>query len=243
VQRTLRFFLGLMAIFSTCSALIAQQGSVTKPLGEFTESASAERLPNLDWFKHELRQYHECTCTCGCYTKDFDEQAARAQAFLAQRAALRKPDEKLAIVLDIDETTLSNWPEMSQQDFAYNSAAFDQWAQQAKATALEGTLRLYQQAQRLGVGVFFITGRPEGERAATERNLRAQGFDHWQGLTLRTAAQGSTATIEYKSAARKAVVAQGYTLVINAGDQWSDLRGAPEAELSVKYPNPFYFIP
>lgn len=243
MKSSLRYWIALMMASCAGAAVYAQQGPAAKPLGEFTESASAEKLPNLDWFKHELRQYHACTCTCGCYTKDFDEQAARAQAFLAQRVALRRPGEKLAIVLDIDETTLSNWPEMSQQDFAFNSAAFDQWAQQAKATALAGTLQLYAQAQKLGVSIFFITGRPEGERAATERNLREQGFDHWQGLTLRAAGQEKTPTVEYKSAARKAVVAQGYTLIINAGDQWSDLRGAPEAELSVKYPNPFYFIP
>jgi hypothetical protein len=27
------------------------------------------------------------------------------------------------------------------------------------------------------------------------------------------------------------------------GDQWSDLNGEPHAEISVKLPNPFYFIP
>jgi hypothetical protein len=34
-----------------------------------------------------------------------------------------------------------------------------------------------------------------------------------------------------------------YTLALNAGDQWSDLKSTPEAELSVKYPDPYYFIP
>ena len=39
------------------------------------------------------------------------------------------------------------------------------------------------------------------------------------------------------------IAAQGYTLALNVGDQWSDLKGKPEAEFSVKYPDPFYFIP
>jgi hypothetical protein len=29
----------------------------------------------------------------------------------------------------------------------------------------------------------------------------------------------------------------------NPGDQWSDLKGKPEAEFSVKYPDPCYYIP
>ena len=37
-------------------------------------------------------------------------------------------------------------------------------------------------------------------------------------------------------------MAAGYRIVLNVGDQWSDLRGKPEAEYSVKYPDPYYFI-
>jgi hypothetical protein len=32
-------------------------------------------------------------------------------------------------------------------------------------------------------------------------------------------------------------------LILNVGDQWSDLKGVPEAEFSVKYPDPYYFLP
>jgi hypothetical protein len=42
---------------------------------------------------------------------------------------------------------------------------------------------------------------------------------------------------------RAGIVAEGYTIVLNVGDQWSDLKGKPEAEFSVKYPDPYYFIP
>ena len=36
--------------------------------------------------------------------------------------------------------------------------------------------------------------------------------------------------------------AKGYKLILNVGDQWSDLKGDPEAEYSVKYPDPYYFL-
>jgi len=204
--------------------------------------APAERILNLDDLKAELKQYHSCTCKCGCYAKDMDHQADRAITFLDMRAAHSRPQEKLALVLDIDETTLSNYEEMVTADFAYDKTAFDAWVETAKAPAIPGTLRLFQEARRLGVSVFFVTGRAEAERAVTELNLHNQGFQNWQGLILRQASQASGTTQAFKSTARATIQAQGYKIVLNVGDQWSDLKGAPEAEFSVKYPDPYYFL-
>lgn len=209
----------------------------------FSSDPQAERIPNLDKLKQEVLEYHDCTCKCGCYQHDIDLQADKAIEFLRRRVAHRHPDEKLALILDIDETTLSNYIEETGADFAYQAAAFDAWVQTAQATAIPGTLRLYKEAQRLSVTIFFITGRGESERAATERNLRAQGFDHWNLLVMRPASPGKQTIGEFKQQTRAEIAAQGYTLALNVGDQWSDLRGTPEAEFSVKYPDPFYFIP
>lgn len=205
--------------------------------------APGERLPNLDKLKAELKAYHDCTGRYGCYAHDLDLQANRAIAFLKRRAAHKRPGEKLALVLDIDETTLSNYPEMVAAGFAYDSARFDAWEKQAKAPAIGGTLRLYKIARQLGVSVFFLTGRPESERAETVEDLHAAGFDGWQGLILRSANELHSTALLYKSAERARIVSEGYRIVLNMGDQWSDLRGRPMAELSVKYPDPFYFIP
>ena len=209
----------------------------------FSSNAQAERIPNLDALKKELRDYHECTCKCGCWTRDIDGQADKAIAYLRQRAAHRRPNEKLAVILDIDETTLSNYTEELDHDFAYNAADFDAWVQTAQAPAIAGTLRIYKEAQRLGVDVFFITGRKETERDATERNLRAQGFGGWRLLFMRPVEHGTQTIGEYKAVIRGQLVKQGYVLALNVGDQWSDLKGKPEAEFSVKYPDPYYFIP
>jgi predicted secreted acid phosphatase len=145
--------------------------------------------------------------------------------------------------LDIDETSLSNYGEMVKADFAYDSAVFHAWIKEAKAPVIPGTLRLYKEAQRLNVSVFFITGRAESEREATERNLREQGYQNWQQLFLRSPAQSSAPMQVFKSGARAAVAAEGYRIVLNVGDQWSDDKGEPQSEFFVKYPNPYYFIP
>jgi acid phosphatase len=211
--------------------------------------APSENIPNLgpllervNALKSELRQYYACSCTCGCYAKDMDIEADRAIAFLEARAH-RRDNEKLALVLDIDETTLSNWEEMSGANFEYDSKAFNAWVESAQAPAIQGTLRIYIAAQRLGVRVFFLTGRPEAQRASTESNLRLQGFSTWQQLILRKPEQAKMTALAYKSGERAKIAAAGYRIILNVGDQWSDLRGEPEAELSVKYPDPFYLIP
>ncbi|MGA8088436.1 MAG: HAD family acid phosphatase [Terracidiphilus sp.] len=210
--------------------------------------ARSESIPNLgplldkvNAVKSELRQYHACTCTCGCYAKDLDLEADRAVAFLEARAH-RCDNDKLALVLDIDETTLSNWEEMSGANFEYDSKAFNAWVESAQAPAIPGTLRIYNEAQRLGVRVFFLTGRPEVQRTSTETNLRLRGFGTWQQLIMRKPEQAKMNALAYKSAERAKIAAAGYRIILNVGDQWSDLRGNPEAEFSVKYPDPFYFI-
>jgi acid phosphatase len=206
-------------------------------------SVPAENVANLGKLKLKLQSYYACTCDCGCYQKELDHQAQVAIDLLDRRAARKMSGEKLALVLDIDETALSNYKQMAAEDYGYVPSAFDAWEDSAQASAIPGTLRLYQEAERLGVSVFFITGRGEAHRAATEQNLKSVGYANFEGLTLRTAAQSKEATIAYKSGARKAIVDAGYRIVLNVGDQFSDLKGSPTAEFSVKLPNPFYYIP
>jgi acid phosphatase len=237
LKKHLAFAIAILSVVAVPHCLSAQETAT-----HFAALSPGERIANLDVLKDQLRQYHDCKCTCGCYARDLDVQADRAIAFLRQRAAHRCLKEKLAVVLDIDETTLSNYAEMTKADFAYDSKAFGAWVDSAAAPAIPGTLRLYKEAQRLGVSVFFVTGRAEAERAATERNLRAQGFDAWQQLILRSPAQANLTARDYKSAQLARIEAQGYRIVLNVGDQWSDLKGKPEAEYSVKYPDPFYFL-
>ncbi len=219
------------------AATVAKQ-----PIEGVAALAPGESIPNLDALKDEIRQYHACTCKCGCYAKDLDLQSDRAIAFLRRRATHMRAGEKLAVVLDIDETSLSNWQEMEAAGFAYDSKAFNAWVESARAPAIPGTVRIVQESQRLGVNVVFLTGRSESQRAATEQNLRAAGYARWYRLILRSPAQAHQTALAYKSAERAKLVADGYRIILNVGDQWSDLRGQTPAEYSVKYPDPFYFL-
>jgi acid phosphatase len=202
-----------------------------------------EPTPNLGQLKMRLVAYHDCQRIHGCYAADLNRQSNLAIASLQRRVAKAKQGEKLALVLDIDETALSNWDEETQDDFGYVAKDWNDWVDKKQAPAIEGTLRLYNEAVKRGVSVFFITGRPRSQEAATTENLKAVGYHDWAGLALRGPHPPTQKVAEYKSGERAKIVAAGYHIILNVGDQMSDLNGNPQAELSVKLPNPFYYIP
>jgi hypothetical protein len=147
-----------------------------------------------------------------------------------------QPTGKPAIVLDIDETSLSNWNGISSSNFSGTGTVADAVA--GTGTAIKPTLDLFNYAKANGVAVFFITGRPSAIQSQTESNLKAAGYDGWTGLQFKP---GDKTTIAYKSGARADIEKQGYYIYESVGDQESDLDGG-HAEQGFKYPNPFYFI-
>jgi hypothetical protein len=214
---------------------------------------AAEPMQNFDIERDRLLEYGECVN--GCYWADLDAQYARAEGALATAVTLAKPGEKLAMVMDIDDTSLSTYCQLKREDFGYIPQSFNEWGvSKEAAVAIPGAVRLFNEAKKANVAVFFITGRPgvgdytvtkhgADQTVATARNLEAAGYRGWAGLALRDGAENGMQTIEFKSAERRKIVEKGYKIVLSVGDQWSDLLGDPQAEVSVKLPNPFYFLP
>ena len=107
-----------------------------------------------------------------------------ARTYLESRARLVAQP---AIVLDIDETSLSNWPAYKingwgrvvsgECDIERGPCGLRAWQAMATSKALKPTLELDKLAKSLGVAVFFISARPPNLREATEKNLRDQGFE------------------------------------------------------------------
>jgi len=205
---------------------------------------AAEPVENFGVTRYRVQDYAECAEGSGCYWADLNAQTVRAEAALDAAVKTATPGEKLAMVLDIDETSLTNYCEERREDFGYIASMFNAWLVSPEASMpVPGTLRLFDHARELGVSVFFITGRPGEQREATARNLQAAGYKNWAGLRLRVGDEKRMPTVEYKASERRKIVEAGYRLVMNVGDQWSDLNGEPRAQVSVKLPNPFYYIP
>jgi HAD superfamily, subfamily IIIB (Acid phosphatase) len=202
---------------------------------------------NLGQLKLQLRDYR-----CFKYDDEVAAVLATARAWVEQRAPqVANP----AVVLDIDETSLSNWEEIYHNDFGYipggacdlksqSACGAHDWELSLGATAIAPTLDLFNAAKARNVAVFFVTGRhDEGlAKAATELNLGKAGYGGWDGLYLRDPKAPGASVAEYKRDARIDIEKKGYTIIANIGDQWSDL-AFEHAERIFKIPNPFYYIP
>ena len=75
----------------------------------------------------------------------------------------------------------------------------------------------------------------------TAENLTKAGYAKWEGLVLRKPSSKNLSVATYKSGERAKIAAK-YTIIVNAGDQQSDLDGG-YAERAYKLPNPFYYLP
>ena len=184
------------------------------------------------------------------YQQDLQAVDRAAQEWVTWRAPqVTRP----ALVLDIDETSLSNWPEIKANDYGYipggpcanlpkGPCGMRAWDESGKAKAIAPTLELFKAAKTAGVKVFFLTGRYEAERAATEWNLRAAGYAGWTKLIMRPNGSHTASAADFKAPERARIEAKGYTIIASVGDQPSDLAGG-HAERTFKLPNPFYRIP
>lgn len=186
--------------------------------------------------------------TSGRYEADVARVTAAAKSWLEERAPkARRP----AIVLDVDETALSNWPAFRVNHWARilqgdcnlerGPCNIRVWQAMGRSPALAPTLDLVRRARQLGVAVFFITGRGDELRETTERNLRDQGFAFEQ-LFLLPSDRTFTGGAQFKMPIRQRLAAEGYTIILTMGDQQSDLDGG-YAERTFRLPNPVYFLP
>jgi predicted secreted acid phosphatase len=201
--------------------------------------------PNLGDLKTELIAYHDQ----GRWAADQARVAADAEAWLTARAA---GGGRLAAVFDIDETSLNNWQALRANDFGFilpgpcalprGPCGMIAWIDMSRGTAIAPSLALYRRARALGVDVFFITGRKDSLRPATERNLRDAGYTGWTALIMEPNDRHFRSAADFKAPHRAAIEAKGYRIVLNIGDQPSDLAGG-YAERAFLLPNPYYRIP
>lgn len=202
---------------------------------------------NLGVLKNQLTNYR----CFGGYDDDLRRVFGEAKAYVAQRAGEVRNG---AIVLDIDETALSNMMQMVANDYGYipdgsceglpkGPCGWQAWERTRCAPAIPAALELVDFARSRGVKVFFVTGRRDSgdEREVTEENLCMAGYRGWEKVFLRPAGdRGPSAA--YKSGARRVIEAGGLRILANIGDQQGDLDGG-YAERTFLVPNPFYFIP
>lgn len=180
----------------------------------------------------------------GQWTRDVVAQTKKARKLLLRGLKHVPKGRKPAIVLDIDDTSLTQYPCRKPGDLPFDDAAAGaSCVASGRLPAIAETRAIYRLAQRRGVRVFMITGRPTPSRDATVSNLREAGYTGRYKLILRPVSDLSApSVVPYKSGQRRRIVRAGYDIILNVGDQLSDLKGG-FADHRIKLPNPMYLIP
>lgn len=206
-----------------CSAAIVSGKSMAEP-------------QNISQLKKDLVKYHDS----GKYLQEHSQVSQKAYRYLERELATHH-HQKPAIVLDIDETCLSNYHNILEANFSQTQMQIHESTLRANGEPLPGCQQLYQYAQSHQVNVFFITGRRANEKNATIKNLKNAGFHHWAGLyLLNDKLDANYKNIEaFKIATRKMLTEKGYEILLSMGDKPTDFSGG-YTKASFKLPNPYY---
>jgi hypothetical protein len=269
----LAVLLGVMLAIS--AGAVTYAATASPAIHTFTPH-SARQITNVDVLRQQIRNYYGDPLGTGVFAADssYAEEASgvasAGASTLARLAHEHAPDEQPAIVLDVDDTTLATWNYEISSNWAFNPATNAAAVVAQQFPAVPGMVDMVTQAAAQGYAIFYLTGRPQTQEAATLGNLTADGTgvdagypapttlnDGEDGLFtkpavadypdyLKTACagdpNGSCTTTHYKSATRAHIESLGYEIVGNFGDQYSDLRGG-SADRTFKLPNPNYFLP
>lgn len=264
-------FLRIFLLFSLLSVALSDEPfnshALPRPLileypdnvqNQFKEFNDELRLHCTSWrFAAEtnnLSPWKTILPECADYVKDYmmgrayniDLDRVSKEAGIYAKSIELNGDGKDVWVFDVDETLLSNLPYYVEHGYGlevFDPVEFDKWVEKAMAPAVDPSLKLYEEILGLGFKVFLLTGRSERQRGVTVENLNNAGFQNWHKLILRASQDHPKLATVYKSEKRNEMVEEGYRILGNSGDQWSDLLGSSPSGRSFKLPNPMYCIP
>lgn len=150
-----------------------------------------------------------------CY-QAYNVARDRLAAAIAQNASIQ---DRLAVILDIDETVLDNTPYERRLACGdeYSLKTWMEWTAKAEAQALAGARDFLCYAVSNGVEVFYISNRKTNELDGTIRNLSKRNFpmadpDH---VLLQKASEGKVTN--------RNKVSENRTIVLLIGDNLNDL--------------------
>jgi hypothetical protein len=135
----------------------------------------ADQITNIDVLRMQIANYYGDPAKTGefgadsNYANEASSVADAASRWIAARAG--KTHGTPAIVLDVDDTTLTTWNYEVFSNWAYNPATNATYVLDELFPATPGMVEMVTKAADMGVAVFFITGRPTSQWDATLGNL------------------------------------------------------------------------
>ncbi len=142
-----------------------------------------------------------------------------AKTYLETLIPGREPNEKYAIITDLDETIIDNsYLEAKQikEGKEYNNARWKEWVNMSAATGVPGAVEFLQWAASRNITIFYISNRSVSDVKATLANikkLQLPNADEEHMLFLST---------ESTKEPRRQIVAKDYKIVMLMGDNLND---------------------
>jgi hypothetical protein len=241
--------------------------------------ARAAQIQNIDQVKTAIKAYYGDTVSAevdpvpngidggdvplhfasptGSYHNEMRKLVSQAKSYLDSEALNNDfGGMQPAIVLDVDDTALNTYSYVIYSNFVSNPTTNAAFINAGVFPAVFYMPSLARRAAHDGYSVFYVTQRPESQRAGTVANLVSAGYaapdsDH---LFMRNKDASAPAYLpcdatppycsldQYKSMTRAHIESLGYQIVGNFGDQLTDLSSGHE-QRAFKLPNPMYFQP
>ncbi len=133
-----------------------------------------------------------------------------------------------AIIVDVDETVFDNaafQARLVQDNGTFTEDVWNDWCEEAKATAVPGALEFLQKAAAKGVTIFYVTNRGAEVEEFTRQNLSALGFPMTDKFDVVLTKQEKPDWSSDKTTRRQAV-AETHRIVMMFGDNLGDFVGA-----------------
>lgn len=205
--------------------------------------------PNISCVKSAVTKYYETNTVNGKteFENDVTAITQKAEKYLNQRLAHKNKAKKLAIILDIDDTSVSNYALIKGRDYKDTKDDYDLTYKDLTLPVIKPILSFYNDAIKDGVSVFFVSFRnTHNSKIDIQKNtiatLRNAGYSDWAGIYFPTPNDAKQPSCAFKIKVRENIEKQGYDIVLNIGDQDGDLIGG-HADRTYKIPNPLYVIP
>ena len=247
------------------TALVPHSHFVMEADGSSGLTARGDAIPNIDSVKSTIRKYYNAPAGIADQTSSpyISEMQATEAAILAQMP--QAPAPNLAVVFDADDTTLMTYDmEDAAMHFNFDPVLQGTWVHDQKFPATPGMVDFAKAVQDKGYHVYGITGRGASQESDTLGNLTKVGYTEFNADNFYTKFDSTSpkpdwldchtsvdptddptkcTTVEYKAGTRKHIEqADGVKIVLNIGDQFSDLQGGYSLN-TVKLPNPTYYLP
>ena len=171
----------IMTISSVLATVVLATGCAQKTEEKKEENKSGDNKITLTYDQLRSREntmgtlwYQNAAEVDALYQQGYNVATNKLKELLKQPT-----DKPYSIVLDIDETVLSNIPfqvKMIKDGTAFNPKLWDEWVQKAEAKPVAGAKEFLQFADKNKVQIYYISDRTDAQVDATIKNLEAQGL-------------------------------------------------------------------